>query len=339
MNQPNTRIATKQGEYIIRPYVADDLPAVLSAWQVAFGKPLSPTLWQWKYHDAPLGHQILLCLDGGGEVAAFYGGVPLDAAWQGRAVRITQSMDAFSHPAHRCLSGGRGGLFVKTALAYFARYGGPRGSALLFGLGGDRHFRLGHRLLGYEALPGGMCCLEAQTEALVTLSGWPFAGRLALIAEDDLHGLAALASASPPERLVARRDADFFRWRFLRHPERRYRLFRYGPWMGPGWRGYAVVLMESAAAVLVDLVLPAGERSARNLLRCLAEVLQSDGVERLRTWLPWAGPDARRLIACGFTAQPEPLGIVPSVRRLDPTLRWSATAAALHYTMADADLF
>jgi len=142
--------------------------------------------------------------------------------------------------------------------------------------------------------------------------------------------------------LQARRDADFIRWRFLHHPARRYRVLRYGPFAarsGGAWRGYAVVLIQPEDAVLVDLVLPAHDRGARDLLRRVGARLHADGVARLRTWLPAAGADAARLQALGFAREPEPLGIVPTARLFHSALSWSEVSAALHYTMADSDLF
>ena len=339
-------IATDQGRYVIRPYAEADLPAVLAAWQAAFGKPACAELWRWKYHDAPLGQQTLLCVHEGGEVAALYGGVPFAVDWRGRRLRITQLMDVFSHPSHRRQLGGRGGLYVKTALSYFAQYGRPDGSALLYGLPGERHFRLGAHRLEYRPLPGGVAYLAADTAALARLRCRPFLGRLRPVQDEDLSGLDRLADTGAHGRLQARRDADFIRWRFLRHPERRYRLLRYGAWSDVwasgctgAWRGYAVVLADAEEAVLVDVVLPQDAQGARDMLRRVGALLAADGCARLRTWLPAAGADAARLQALGFARAPEPLGIISTVRVFDSGIAWSDAAAALHYTMADSDLF
>ena len=328
--------------YAIRPYEPADLPAVLTAWQAAFGKPLAPRLWRWKYHDAPLGHQILLCVHESGEIAALYGGLPFAADWRGERLRITQLMDVFSHPAHRRPLGGRGGLYVRTALSYFLRYGGPDASMLMYGLPGERHSRLGIHRLGYRTLPGGMAYLTAHPAALARLRARPLIGRLAPVAENDLVGLDQLADAGPVTRLQARRNAEFIRWRFLRHPEHQYRLLRYSAWAsrpGTAWRGYAAVRTMQAQGVIVDLVLPQGERDARDMLRRLGALLLADGISELCTWLPASGIDAARLRALGFSEQPEPLGIRPTARLFDTGISWSDASTALHYTMADADLF
>ena len=339
---PLERIATDKGSYVIRPYELADLPAVLTAWQAAFGKPIAPELWRWKYHHAPLGHQILLCVHEGGEIAALYGGVPFAADWRTERLRITQIMDVFSHPAHRTPLGGRGGLYIRTALSFFTRYGRPEASDLMYGLPGERASRLGIHRLGYRALPGSVAYLVADTAALSRLRCRPFAGRLTPVVGNDLAGADRLADARLTTRLQAQRDADFIRWRFLRHPEHPYRLLRYGAWArrrGTAWRGYAAVRTTDARAVIVDLVLPKDEPDARDMLRRLGALAQADGINEICTWLPATGVDASRLRALDFAEQPEPLGIRPTARVFDNRIAWSEASTALHYTMADSDLF
>ncbi len=123
----------------------------------------------------------------------------------------------------------------------------------MYGLPGERASRLGVHRLGYRPLPGGMAYLVADTAVTGRLRRRPFAGRLTPEIGKDLAQVGLLADACPATRLQARRDADFIRWRFLRHPVRRYRLLRYGAW-GPrpnkDWRGYAVLSAESGEAVL-----------------------------------------------------------------------------------------
>jgi len=336
------QIQTDRGSYAIRPYTRNDLPAVLAAWQAAFGEPLAPDVWQWKYHDAPLGNQILLCVHESGEVAALYGGLPFAADWRGRRLRVTQLMDVFSHPRHRKALGGRGGLYVRTALQFFGIFGQPGQSELLYGLPGERASRLGGHLLNYLPLPGGFAYLEAETATLARSRCRPFTGRMHRQTGPELEGLDRLADACPPGRLQARRDSDFFRWRFLGHPCHRYWVLRYAPFAlrSPStWRGYAVVQKQPAEAVLVDLMLPVDDPGARDLLRRTGAILFEHGMTRLRTWLPARGTDATRLQALGFVRLAEPLGIVPTVRLLDSGVPWAIASSALHYTMADSDLF
>ena len=147
------QLTTDSGDFCIRPYEPADEAAVLRAWEASFHKPLSPESWRWKYHAAPFGHKILLCMHESGDVAAMYGGVIYPVLWQGKIRNFCQLMDNLSNPTYRGVLGGRNGVFVRTARAMFMDYGTLPGCAWLYGLPGYRHYRLGEQLLGYCLSP------------------------------------------------------------------------------------------------------------------------------------------------------------------------------------------
>lgn len=338
MNTLENLVETERGIYTIRPYEASDLPAVLSAWQAAFRRPITKALWHWKYHEAPHGHQIILCEHDSGEVAALYGGLRYAAAWRGRKFAITQMVDVFSHPRHRKVLGGTGGLYAATAQRFFSRFTGPSQTLLMYGLPGQRAFRHGKHRLNYVRLPGGMHYLTVSVQRLLESPRRRSLAKLDRIDLETLSGADRLAQSVPDDRLQAIRDGAFLRWRFFQHPERSYRLFRYRSAFRGTWLGYAATAVAPPVATLVDLSLPQEAPAAGDLLRRLAGVLAACGIDMLQTWLPANGPDASRLMTLGFRAEPEPLGIVPTTRPFAPAALWAEATNALHYTMADSDL-
>lgn len=339
MYEQPTKIDTNLGTYVFRPYTTSDLPEVCIAWQAAYKKPLAIDLWKWKYHKAPHGHQIMICLHENGEVAALYGGIPQPMRWQGQDLFLTQLMDLFSHPKHRRPLSGRGGLFVETARRFFARYAGPGGSAIMHGVPGERSYRIGARRLQYERHPSGIAYLTAETAAFTAKRHFSFGARLDDPSPHALNGLDQLNSTYPPGQFQAKRDSAFARWRFLQHPQRDYLLFRYRGRVAKTWKGYAGVSIAPPNATIVDLILPLSPRSRRDMLRKLAGELASLGVTTMQTWLPDNGIYCRWLCDYGFRKAPEPLGLMPTIRSFDPTCPHPKTTAAFHFTMADADLF
>ena len=334
------QIQSQVGTYIIRPYRDSDMLSVLESWQAAFGQSLLAELWRWKYHKAPLGHKVMICLHSSGQVAALYGGIPFAAAWRGRDLRLCQLMDVFSHPAHRRALSSRGGLYVETALTYIEYYIKSNRLNLLYGLPSARPLRLGQLRMGYQKLAGGFVYLSVSTGKTNKFDSFSLRGQINEVLEHEFCGLDSLAAQSPLDRLEVRRDATFLSWRFFGHPQHRYRLFCYRFRFDLAWRGYAAVLPEHSSAVIVDLVLPRSKRHGRNFLHRLAKQLYEDGINRLHIWLPGNGVDAKRLQQSGFEPSPEPLGVFPSyVRPFDPSLPSSDIQNALHYTMADSDLF
>ncbi|MFP4087436.1 MAG: GNAT family N-acetyltransferase, partial [Desulfobacteraceae bacterium] len=132
------RIETQHGSFRVRPYRSDDEAGVLSLWEAAFGKELSPSLWRWKYLKNPYPVQIGVAVDDDERVLVLYGGIPYRANWNGNQVSMTHLMDIMSHPDCR-----GSGLFVKTGAAFFDLFAGPERTLFYYGFPGKYHFDIG----------------------------------------------------------------------------------------------------------------------------------------------------------------------------------------------------
>jgi Acetyltransferase (GNAT) domain len=330
-------VGTDRGTFFIRPYEEKDERGVLSLWEAAFGKSMSPALFKWKWLDNPYGHQMMLCVGEDGTPVAMYSGIPFRANWQGETVRFTHLMDHSSHPAYRSALGGRRGLFVRTAAEFFDRYGGPHGSVFMYGFPGKRHFFLGEKLLQYVPLRGGMTFMSARPSD-VAFQMRSFKGRIE--AFDSVSGAfdvlsEACRSAYPFSVL---RDAAFLNWRFLKHPERRYEIWGYRPFLGRTLKAYAVLFHEPESSCIVDLFsLDADVRLADFIAR-LVNAMAENGAQELKTWLP---PDhflTKGLVSGGFRTGPEPIGFIPGGRTFHDKLGMDQVSDQIFYTMADGDL-
>jgi hypothetical protein len=331
-------IESRHGRFAIRSYREGDERKILALWQAAFGREMAPRLWSWKYLENPYGHQILLCESEAGQVVAMYAGVPYRANFQGETVRITHLTDNMSHPAYRGPIGGKKGLFVRTVLAFFDRYGGPHASIYLYGFPGERHFRLGERLLEYRALSGGVRFMTATTTDLAQ-GIIPFAGKIDRISVCDasFDRLAEASRRFYPFSIM--RDSAFLRWRFLEHPANHYELFGYRSLMRKRLRGYTVLSLLGDQARLVDFLMPLSKKSLRDFLARLAVSLSRCGIQRVEAWLPEGHFTVGMLASAGFVPAQEPLGIIPTGRTFYARLSWEWAAKNLFYTMADGDLF
>ncbi len=327
-------VETKRGRFRFRLYREEDEQGVLLLWKAAFNKDMDPDIWRWKYEQSPYGRQIVVCEDAeeSGRILAVYSGIPYKARWQGDTVALTQLMDIMSHPDYR-----GEGLFVRAAKYFFEIFGPPHGAVCLYGFPGGYHFKLGERILGYEALEGGVAFLAGSTEA-VGKKGGAFAGRV-LPMEDLESGVDELSvSLSEDYPFSVIRDSAFLRWRFLRHPWRKYEIWGYRSYLGGRLKGYAVLSVEEETARLVDALLPPGKKIFSGFLPRVAEELKSRGVERVETWLPARHFTAEFLRTLGFEALQEPLGIIPTVRILHESLSCEWISRNIFYTMADGDL-
>lgn len=331
-------IESRYGRFAIRPYEQGDEEKVLALWRLAFGRELSSSLWRWKYLENPYERQILLCEESATtQIVAMYAGIPYRANLQGEIVHITHLTDSMSHPAYRGTIGGRKGLFVRTVLAFFARYGGPHASLYLYGFPGERHFRLGRQLLGYRALPGGVCYLTARTADLER-SLIPFGGHVErmTVADVSLDQLADASRRLYPFAVV--RDAAFLSWRFFAHPQNHYEIVGYRSSLQPRWHGYVVLSVQGDRARLVDCLLPLSEDGTQDFLARLAAWLGEQRIQQVEVWLPAGHFLIAVLTAAGFLPAREPLGIIPTARTFSSRLPWDWAASSLFYTMADGDL-
>lgn len=333
------RLTTPSGDFFIRPFEPGDEQGVLALWREAFGHELAYEIWRWKFLDNPFGRQIMLCVHENRTPVAMFACLPYPALCQGERLWVSHAVDNMSHPQFRGALSGRKGLFVQTAEAFFQFYAGPEGSVFVYGLPGQRHFRLGQIVLRYSELPGGIAYLEADTRDVIRRFS-PFAGRIRQVNADHQsfdHIMQKLSSEYP---FFVQRGAQFMLWRFGLHPVYRYEMWTAYSAAGLRPKGYAVIKLEDDQAVIVDMMLEENHKTMKDFWARLASRLAEKGIQKFKTWLPGGHFQIRLLQECGFVLQPEPIGFVPAAveRTFDPRLSFSWASQNMYYTMADGDL-
>lgn len=327
-------IDTPYGPVRFRPYTPADEAVVLDAWQAAFGKPMDPAIWRWKFHDNPYGRQMMMALNTEKEPIAMYNGIPVAGNWQGQAVRFTQLIDHFSHPAFRRPVGGRKGIFVLLAEHFFDCWGdGQEGSAWHYGFPGKKHFQLGALFLDYERVqPFAFFHFHPRK-----LTRWRWPGRDAWTPMhtfgEEFDQLWLEVQAHYPFSMV--RDRRFVQWRFGDHPAQKYELL--------GWRekqgslgAYIAYTREGAFARVIDYLGPPPSSAS---WRALGWYWQQQGIKDVAFWLPQGHFLTEFLHACGLKVQAEPLGVIPGGRSFAPLLSHRWVHDHLFFTQADLDLY
>jgi hypothetical protein len=331
-------IETQKGRFLIRVYQPEDKEGILSLWKAAFGKEMPPRLWRWKYLENPYDRQIVLCVSEAGVPVAMYSGIPYRANWLGETVRFTHLIDNVSHPAYRGALGGRTGLFVRTANAFFDRYGGPHASVFMYGFPGKRHYLLGEKLLKYKAVPDGVSFLSASTTDLQRKLA-PFLGRIDPIRriDDSIDRLAQECRSYYPFALL--RDAGFLRWRFFEHPAREYEIWGYRTYLKKDLKGYCVFSREGKTVRLIDMLAPPSSRMICDFLARIGAEFAKREIDIVETWFPARHFLTKAAISGGFTPLPEPLGIIPTGLVFLSSLSFDWASQNIYYSMADGDLF
>ncbi|MBT3256907.1 MAG: GNAT family N-acetyltransferase [Deltaproteobacteria bacterium] len=326
-------IETDSGTFYIRKFREDDEAKVMKLWKLTFDQEINPALWRWKYFDNPYPQALLLCESEKEEILALYGGIPFNGSRDGKAVVIVQLMDIMSHPDFR----GKG-LFARTGKAFFEIFCGKDSAEILYGFPGKFHFELGKRILGYAPLESRVAYLKGETGVLASRKK----PSLLSIKRIDNPGeqfdrLWEKCSVDYPYAVV--RQSEFLRWRFCRHPEKKYEIFCLKRMFSQEIEGYAVLHLKKDAATLVDLLFPKSEKKTAVFFGNIAHMLRSRGVLQIETWLPGGHFLKTAAMAAGFEEHAEPLGIISTIKTFEhsPDTNWIDNN--LFYTMADSDLF
>ena len=336
------RLTSRGMTFLIRPYQPGDETALLASWEAAFGKEWSLEEWRWKYLALPHGALILLCLQGE-EVVVHYAGQIVKALHQDAVFYGLHLADSFSHPRYRWAVGGRTGLFVRTARVFWKTY--LRGSTFeepgletsgpqvdfVWGLPGERHFRLGRLLLDYGELPKGVFFAEKTPSArkkrglFSSLKRYPLPPSPGLL--KALEGLFA-ADFLRQGSLILAREREFLAWRYAR-PGASYWFLGLKGLLG-GLRAGVFYTVVEGRGLILDLA----ARTPKDLTDLLRLLPAEVSVWQL--WLPGhveKGP----FLAAGFREGPEPLGIYPAFQTYLPSC--DKLRDRFFWTLSDADLF
>lgn len=271
--------------YELRELRDSDEDSLLETFRLAFGRERDAASWRWAYRRNPAGTRAMVATCGD-EVVAQYAALPSRVWMDGETQVFAQVVDSMVHPAHRA-GLKRPGLFVRTAEAFFERFGGTP-DALYFGWPVQENLRIGARLLGYEragaqlvlARPVGDAAADDEVVELDT-----FDHRARWVYERCAAGWGAATV----------RDEDWLNWRYVERPGAAY--VRLAAPAGPGaFAGVCVgcraELSQRPVAVIADWLVPPEEyRAGEALLASFEARARAAGAEALVVsvppWSPW----------------------------------------------------
>jgi hypothetical protein len=336
---------------VFRELRAEDLCAWLALRKACFGEgigagaALDEEAFQRLFTRNPAGVRIVVAVDGK-ELVASYGAQPMRVRLGEEEVSFSHVVDSMVHPERR-VGLKNPGLFVRTARAFFERYGEL--DAVHFGWPVERALRVGRRFLEYRVV--------REELALVCELG-DGGGR----AGGELpRGVVELESVGPEvlelwERCAQDweastvRSAEFVRWRFLEHPRRSYAVLAVkeseGALAGGGrLAGMCVVGLDElqsagageGARALVEWLVPAGsEQVARSLeAAARARAVAAGGTRLVASVPPWSGAFGE-FQERGWRVVPTPYSL--SARCFDRRVDLDLLGRGWWLTLADGDL-
>jgi hypothetical protein len=340
----HSRHAPPLSEFTLREYQPGDEHEILATFNRVFAavdptfRPRTLASWRWQFLGNPSGSCVLLALSPEGRVVAQLANVLQRVHLLGRAATFSQAVDSMSDPAFR-IGLRRASLQAVLGNHYAERYAGPAPGqhALLWGAPVATAWRVGRQLIRYEVIrtqqklaarPADVDPRPAAGIEVETVERFP-----AEVAELDERAARAHGA-------IAVRDAAQLDWRFVAHPERRYRIGLARD--GGELRGYAVFARggfdgEPDVGLVCDWLVAPGERGAeRALFAWLAVEAARAGVERLVAVVPDTSAAWLAFQEAGFRVAPTRYTIVGrrALRGFD--MRWMH--GHWYYTLGDTDL-
>lgn len=250
--QPSSVVRVGTPSLAVRAVDVEAAPAMLDLFSRAFGKPMEPALWRWKYGGRPCAG---VAAWRGGQAVAHYGWIGRGVVFRGERLSCVQSCDVMTAPTERGnLS--REGAYPAVALTFSdCLIGEAPKWPFSFGFPSDRHGRLGQRLGIFHPtvriMERAWNCNDAEgparSLALEPVRGDPSWAR-------RIDGLWARMRDSLGDAAVCERDHRYFFWRFLGHPVNRYDCIAVSRARGRAWLGVVVVLDQGEWIELVDVL-------------------------------------------------------------------------------------
>jgi hypothetical protein len=202
---------------------AHDQRDVRTLFAAVFGHEISERFWHWKYGDGR--GQAIIARDSGRRLVAHYGGITRTVCYCGRNEAAVQICDVMVAPTERSVLTRKGPFFLVTA-EFLDRYIGFGKKHLVgFGFPSHRHLRLAEKL-----------GLYAKVDTVVELH-WPAGGKLSWriavlpvcrkrrAVGKVLNALWDEMRESLADVILPVRDAAWWRFRYLDHPEITYQVF------------------------------------------------------------------------------------------------------------------
>ncbi len=277
------------GDYEIRELELRDVDSLLECFNAVFSRddasfrPRTRAEWSWAFEQNPAGRRAFVALDGEHVVAQF-AAIPERVWVDGRERVFSQGVDSMVHPDHR-VGLKHASLFVATARACFAKYGGSTDVAY-YGLPVDAAWRIGHRMLGYELVRTELALVRELASA--PPSAMP--SGVAEIARFDEQTKWLWDRCADELRVSAIRDAAHFNWRFVDHPRARYTCLgardEHGVLRGVAVFRRAKFVLDDLG-VLVEWLVPSGEPEVADaLLAALVECARRERSSALAALVP-----------------------------------------------------
>jgi hypothetical protein len=326
--------------YEIRALQPGDEHSLLETFNLVFAaydpqyRPRALEEWRWAFERNPAGQRVFVALHRG-EVIAQYAALPVRMWIDGEQRSFAQIVDSLVHPAHRARTD-RPSLFLETARAFFAHFGGPQKDWVHFGWPNARVLKLGERELGYATLRTQLALVKELGAAKPSAR----ADGAEVLESFDQQAKWLWDRCADSQRASAIRDAAYWNWRFVAHPRERYTMHGVRD-VGAVLRGVCIARKAKFAGVepwcVADWCVPPNEpQVAEALLAATVQSARAQGARQIALIVPEWSPWSVWFQEHGFLAHPTAYRTI--ARPFQPRLHHTWLRSNWYYQLGDSDL-
>jgi hypothetical protein len=336
-------------DFIIRTYQQGDEIKINEMFIQVFSEKRDISHWYWKYRDNPHGaHFFSLAVSHDGKLAAHYGGYPVIFCRYRPDRNIPEEFltvhlgDKMTSRQFRGVGFGKNSLLRRTFM-HFQNTCVRDTIPFVYGFTTDHSLRFGLLFLNYtdiEPVSYRKCDMSSLNSLTINTFKKLFLNITVEETEEiDQSWTDFFYRVAPRYGYLAKRDAPYLRWRYLKRPDRKYLLLKVR--RGKTIHGWSVFFREGNKIIWGDALFAPGAFDCLKALLCrLREHPVSAGAEYIECWFP-PRPSWWDSMLCqlGFLQEAEPSGLhFTSAVFNDPgaseTLR-----KHFYYTLGDSDLF
>lgn len=252
----------RSAEFTLRELQPADAPAMRALFTQVFKKEMPQSLWDWKYKRA---ESAALGIWRGATLVAHYGGMGFAVNYKGRPGMAAQICDVMVDPSARHAVRRQSPFFLSTS-AFLERYlGYGKRWELGYGFPSDRHMELAARLNLYAPV-GKMWELRWEVSEATRAPGLLKTRKLDLASFASyraiVDSLGAKQCADLADRIVVRKDAEWFAWRYWRRPGENYEVLLVRHRFTGKPIGVCVLKLEPERVLWLDALAPLGNLPA-----------------------------------------------------------------------------
>ncbi|WP_346316656.1 GNAT family N-acetyltransferase [Chitinophaga sp. YIM B06452] len=260
----------------IENYKPNDEAAIIALFDHAFGKPMAPSYWKWRFLDNPRKITSIKLMWHEEQLVGHYAVSPVMLDINDEPVLTGLSMTTMTHPAFAGL-----GIFQQLSEALYKEMQGEQGMAAVWGFPNVNSHRGFIKNLDWKDI-ALLPMLSCTTSGIAPKTA---ANIRKITAFTEMHEQAhAAIFADCPVKV--RKDKEYLTWRYFLNPVNKYIVYD----INDGADGFVVVKQFSvpggAQLDIIDWCVAKDERLTKSVLQHLAAEFPAEKFNQFNIWMP-----------------------------------------------------